>query len=246
VVRKYVKRFATDSVKRTKKTWQAIKVNESFLEGRSRVFFLHYPKCAGISISSAFINCLRTWGYHDFRHCRELSASASASAARMADSTIPELRKSILHYWLSDYSLRFVRGHFWIEKDILAAYRDDWKFMTVLREPVERWISWYFYDRYKESDHGKIALSLDEFLSTDRAKNMGKDYASMILGEQRFQSGRRKESELGAAKSVLSRFDMVETVNRMSELEKRVAEKFGWKINVGKKNKNPTNKKKKK
>jgi hypothetical protein len=115
--------------------------------------------------------------------------------------------------------------------------------MTVLREPVERWMSRYFYDRYKESDHGKIALSLDEFLSTDRAKNMGKDYASMILGEQRFQSGRRKESELGAAKSVLSRFDMVETVNRMSELEKRVAEKFGWKINVGKKNKNPTNKK---
>lgn len=239
VEKREVEKFIADGLKRTKNTWWALRSDQPFLEGRSRVFFLHYPKCAGSSVSSAFVDCLKTWDYHDFRRCRELSAPVSTAAARTAERTVQEQRQSILHYWLSDETLRFVRGHFVIDESIVDTYQNTWNFVTLLREPVERWISWYFYNRHKDSSHAEITRPLDEFLLTDRAKRMRQDYARMLLGRQGGSSVIIERSALREAKSLLSQFKLVGTVEGVSTFERRVQTDLGWRIDIGHRNTNP-------
>jgi hypothetical protein len=58
---------------------------------------------------------------------------------------------------MSDDRIRCVTGHFlWSEK-CYNAFHGDYRFVTLLRNPVDRFVSNYLYGRYKKhSDFHRI------------------------------------------------------------------------------------------
>ena len=83
----------------------------------------------------------------------------------------------------------------------------NWYFISILRDPVERLLSAYFYSRHKTSNHCKISLNLDDFLNTSRAMEMGYIYTSYFLGKPLHSFPSRKE--LIEATENLKKLDLI-------------------------------------
>jgi hypothetical protein len=65
-----------------------------------------------------------------------------------------------------------------------AQNRADWDFVTVLRDPVARWLSNYFFNRHRpdDRDHFGTELDLEAYLETIDATENGKLYLSFCHG----------------------------------------------------------------
>jgi hypothetical protein len=53
---------------------------------------------------------------------------------------------------------------------------DEWDFVTILRDPINRWISEYVYNTYKQGAWEKNTLPLDDYLVSNKATVTGISY----------------------------------------------------------------------
>ena len=146
-----------------------------------RCVFLHVPKCGGTSID----NALNSHFANESKAHLHPDASLKAAQLRyhfdspFGPSNIDKLfrfREHVLLYYLSQPQLRFISGHFNFSAIALEAFGEDCTFITVLRNPVERLISLYFFNRYKKSSHFKINMDIDDYLSSDDGQAQGSLY----------------------------------------------------------------------
>ena len=110
--------------------------------------------------SNNFIRCVTTKYYHVFK-----------------------IREELLLYFMNQ---RFscISGHVCFSERAYHNFHDTYKFVTILRDPVQRWISHYFYNAYKtHSNLGKIESDdIATFLESDRARSWGHHYVQMLGG----------------------------------------------------------------
>jgi hypothetical protein len=146
-----------------------------------RLFFLHVPKCAGRSVRTAIVDALRSDGMQDDAYFA-LSAKASLAAARALGEDLFATRDRLLGYHLALPRMRFVSGHFRLNRVILTALQGSWSYATLFREPFSQFVSEYYFNRFKTSDHFRIDTDLASFVRTDRAREMGAKYARLLAG----------------------------------------------------------------
>lgn len=173
-----------------------------------RALFLHVPKCAGRSIRSALAAALCSPEEADTQWLR-LSAPASAVAAELLGQDRFRLRDSLLAYMLSHTKARFVSGHFRVVPDIFDAFARDWNYVTLLREPVSRFVSEYYFNRFKPSDHCRIREGLAAFLSSAQAREMGAKYVRLFAGPEFARRPADDPEAIARAVANLSRFQVV-------------------------------------
>ena len=74
--------------------------------------------------------------------------------SQKADIIIPRLfdyRSQVAaNYLFKNYPI--VSGHFHINKNIIHSYKEKYNFITILRDPVERFISHYKYNKVNNND----------------------------------------------------------------------------------------------
>jgi hypothetical protein len=243
----YSQQFLKDITRRVHQTLRGL-VGET-PRTYPRVFFLHFEKCGGSTVAHAFRKQLKNFAYHDFSRFHTLFPEKSLSASSQLGRPVFEYRENLLHYFLSNETLRFVGGHFQVSPDVLEAYQESWQFMTLLREPVSRWLSHYFYNRFKNRQHAAITVSIDEYLHTTRAQALGQDYINLLTGTGDYQEGKSlaqpSKDHIEKAKDVIDRFDVIGTLDHFEEFEQEVREDLEWPIRIGHENKSPVSEKKK-
>lgn len=244
----YTKRFLGEVSERAYKTARALAQSESFLGQLPSIFFLHVPKCGGTSVSEAFRGHMRTLAYQDLTRFRTLQPEVSTTAAQRFGMPSREYQAALLHYFLSDGRAKFVSGHFVIDPTIVEEYADEWGFVTLLRDPVARWLSFYFYNRYKNWERARINTSIEEFIQTNRAQALGQDYVDWLTARRAFEEGKPFSApsryRVEAAKEVIDQFDVVGTLENLSKFEAHVQTELGWPLRIGHENKNPVSKEK--
>ncbi len=250
----YAKRFLKDFAERTNRTAHALTVTNSLLgvQDLPPVFFLHFPKCGGTSISEAFQDHLKNFAYHDLTRCKMLREGTSGTAAQRFGMSVRAYRAALLHYFLTsrEGGVKYVSGHFVIDPTIVEEYADEWTYVTLLREPVSRFLSFYFYNRYEDFDRPKaqVTASIEEFIETNRAQAWGQDYVDWLTGRSIYKEGKPfstpSQYRVEAVKNVADQFDVVGTLEDLSTFETEIHRKLGWPIQVGHENKNPISKKK--
>ncbi len=154
-----------------------------------RLFFLHVPKCGGTSVDKALRRVYQGAGYRT----EHLDSFASLKAAELANIRMRPCRDHLLYYHMAQKNMRYLGGHFSYSDTARAAFA-DWRYVTLLREPVTRWLSHYFYNKYKQGDHFRIKTPLEAFVRTERARGMGNTYTEWFADDLAPEAARSDEA----------------------------------------------------
>lgn len=188
------------------------KIRNYFGVGKSnvRLIFPHVPKCGGTSVIQALKKGAKEAGkLLDIDH---LNASI---CDRLAQGNVVDwlnISLDVFSYKCLLSKSNLIVGHAPLPKSTREDINSTTKVVTLLREPVDRWISNYVYDRYKISGTGSHDLRIEDYIESEKGKINGQYYAHFFASKNH-QSPDRLIKE---AISNLSSFDLVGFTSEMN------------------------------
>jgi len=193
------------------------RIRQDRLASVPRICFCHVPKCAG----SALVDAIRG-AYSPLDRLLlpnfYLDLPASGRAAEATGESITRLREEVLAYVLAAGRHKYAGGHVPCRPQLVEAFRDTWHFVTVLRDPVERWISGYVYDRYKTESWSKLDSDIEQYLHSDAGILSGRAYLWYFSSMPQDPSIHDYSSYVDEAEENLRRFSLVGTTEMMGAL----------------------------
>lgn len=204
-----------------------------------RFVFHHVPKCGGTSVGRAFrkrylVSQTTVSPENSFR-AYEAFTQCDDRERLLVD--VLDLREQMLLYHLFS-DVRCVSAHVRFSEVAYARFGDRYKFVTVLREPVGRFVSHFNWSHGRRGAHAEITAEFDEFLESDRAKRMGAIYCEYFSGLPK-DADLLSEVAIGRARENLARFDVVGRLNDLGTFSKAVRDNLGFRIHIGHENKDP-------
>jgi hypothetical protein len=198
-----------------------------------KLVFLHVPKCGGTSID-AFIGAC----YPEEARAR-MSAAAALRAADLEGVSEQRFSQRLLPYFLAQRRLRYVSGHFSFSDEAYRAFCREWEFLTILRHPVERWFSHYFFNRYKPGDHYAIREDLAEFVGLPRALRVAHAIVTQLGGRSLEEVLARPDEGVAAACATLDKLALVGCLEHLDEFVRQFAARYGPTLRVPELQRNP-------
>lgn len=205
------------------------------------IFFLHVPKCGGQSIVHGIKK------YYPFANIRILTIPSFNSVKVVYRLSKPEandhyyvykFRENLLVYFMNQ-NIPFISGHVSFDEVTYRHFHTIYNYITLLRDPVKRWISNYFYNRYKtQDDYCRTEEDITAFLHSEQAKSFGHEYVKIIGGLDETGDYTSKQAIL-RAKENLHKFEIVGCLECLGDFLKQFEECFGMKLNIPKRNENP-------
>lgn len=211
---------------------------------KQKTFYLHIPKCGGISIRKAIKSCYLSLDILQDRYLTDLPSTAAFNAAQISanqtgyasdttnDYEVLKFRENLLLYYMCQSQIKFISGHFTFSATAYQYFSDKFAFITVLRNPVERWISAYFYNRYKKQGHRKIDADITTYLKSEFGRSQGYEYVKFLGGINKEGDYTSKQA-INRAKENLRKFSVVGCLEHKECFVDQFEERFGRKLNIG-------------
>ena len=197
---------------------------------KHRIFFFHIAKCGGTSIGQAIESAYKPWRNDGSRTVFRLDEDAARFAEEHARGTGTDVRRDLLNYALSLPTARCAIGHFHFSTPAFERYAETWRFVTVLRNPVERWLSHYSYNRDVSSRFG-IKASPEEFVETEAAAAFGRAFIDEVTGDiEKGGLSLGKLTEIALAR--YDRFALVGCIEDTAGFARRFHEFFGHHLDI--------------
>jgi len=203
---------------------------------KTGVVFTHTPKCGGSSVEAALHR------HYRFSHERILPVETwkavnkfhpGADAATLTAEAYA-LRKRIMAYYL-ECGVQCITGHNPLDPQLRKAFAGSHKFITVLRDPVERFCSNYRYN-YNAGYYAQIKENIDDFLKTPRAIKFGTAYVAYFSGLD-IREDLTTQTAIDRAQKSLAGFDVVGFLDRMPDFETALEDAIGARVKIGHLNK---------
>jgi hypothetical protein len=174
-----------------------------------RFVFHHVPKCGGTSVGRAlrkrYLPSQATVLPEQSFRAFEAFTGRGDREQMLVD--VLDLREQMLLYLMYG-DTRCVSAHVRFSQAAYDNFSNSYKFITILREPVSRFLSHYNWSRNKPGAHGEITDDLRTEVAVDRAvANLG-------------------------------RFDVVGRLDDLDAFTGAVRQRLGFRIRIGHENKN--------
>jgi len=195
------------------------------------------PKCAGTSLRQAIDSTMVQPGDAPGRTVR-IETVPSAKAAGLLGLDVQDFREQLLLYYMSDPRRLFISGHISFSETAWRQYAGEWDFITLLRHPVSRWISHYHFNRHKENSHTRITLELEEFIHSERARQLGSEYVRR-LSQGLDPSESNARAAIQRAQENLSRIDVVGVLENIGDFCEKFGQRYGYRLELQRLNTNP-------
>ncbi|MDH3707706.1 MAG: sulfotransferase family 2 domain-containing protein [Acidimicrobiia bacterium] len=204
------------------------------MEAVKPVVFFHVMKCGGTSVRAGLAQGIADdpAGPDVF----ELDGQIALEAAGGLHAENWRFRDSLLLYVLLADQPKLVLGHVRY-RDRYTDYLDRFHFVTVLRDPVERFISLYQYRRYKEGVDVPVSGSFEDFIDKPRWQKEGHAYVEVFCG--RDDLDRRSDAAVEAAVENLGRFEVVGFTDQLDRFATDVGSCVGREVHIPRLNKSP-------
>ncbi|MEL7502236.1 MAG: sulfotransferase family 2 domain-containing protein [Cyanobacteria bacterium J06554_6] len=213
-----------------------------------RVVYIHIPKYGGVSVSKALKACYASLNLRD-DNLYKLDSVACLNAAqsnvgrplRVGHPSVSRLRELLLLYGMSQAQAQYISGHFQFSSVAYEQFKHEYAFVTILRDPFKRWVSAYFYDRYKNYGNARTSLNISDYLDDKEAYRNAQIYARSLCGLVDVESYSVKElSEL--AKDNLHKFELVGCIEHLDVFVDQFYARYGRRLAIGRWNQNPKSK----
>jgi hypothetical protein len=201
-----------------------------------RIVFHHVPKCGGTSVGRSLRRAyfLSQGTVRPEESFRAYATYTSHDDRDEAVSEVFAFREMMLLYLL--YSdIRCVAAHVAFNTATHEAFRDRYAFVTLLRDPVERFISHYFWSHRREGAYASITDELEDFLETPRARMLGCTYARYFFGSPP-GTDLRTSPDTQAAIENLRRLDSVGFLDDVGHFERALRRLTGKRVRIGREN----------
>lgn len=169
----------------------------------------------------------------------QLDAPQSAHLARVAGFETMDVRDLLLASTLNTPGIEFVAGHYRFTDALHHPLLDHALFITVLREPIDRFLSLYYYNHYKQGGHGHEPLALEEYLKRPRARRSAEDYVRLFRGTGVDHREFAGEGDIDAAIQNLKRFHLVGELTQQTAFCAALSAKTGLDVSMPELNKSP-------
>jgi hypothetical protein len=154
------------------------------------------------------------------------------------DFPLLKLRENLLLYQLSRPNTKYVTGHFVFSETAYRAFEKKFAFVTILRDPFQRWVSAYYYNRYKKSDHRKVDMDLDAYLKSPFGQAQGYENYK-FLGGANEEGDYRSRNAIDRAKRNLHKFVVVGFLEHPQQFMDDFEKHFRVRLALKKSNENP-------
>lgn len=210
----------------------ATRTDRRLSAGEKGLAFVHIPKCGGSSVNSAIVQAMQTsWG----GHIPVKETSAVHDRLWPSASEIDRLRflgnyRATLACERMDARYPFVSGHFFCSHEMLDAFQRDYRFLTILRNPRDRWISEFIYRKLRSLQSAdatgltvdkvvkQSAVELEEILANTQRSRLRGSNLSIFVSAGYSKKELIHEFMAQEALSVLNRFDHVLKLSSIDEL----------------------------
>lgn len=200
-----------------------------------RAVYHHVPKCGGTSVARSF----------RMRYFLSQTSINAASSVEILQQLFPDdskaehyrrlrdFRESLLLYYL--YSdIRWISGHVRYSETAHRHFSGSYKFITVLREPVSRYLSNYKYN-YNRKSYSGTRLDLEAYMDTIEGTMQGCLYGEYFSGLPADADFRSKDAVIRAQQN-LQKFDLVGYTHEMRDFARNTGELLGVRANIGHEN----------
>jgi hypothetical protein len=190
-----------------------------FKKAAFQIVFPHVPKCAGNAVisslrSAAFKGKLDiTFDPFDGAACNLLADSKSLPWWSPAET--------IFAYKAISGNSNILTGHAPFYEQTRIKLPTQKQLITVLRNPVERWISNYVYDSYKPIELGGSISSIDEYINSGAAI-LGGNYYPVFFASANLHN--ISASDVEHSIKFLKSFDLVGCTEKISVFYKGLGE----------------------
>ena len=195
-----------------------------------KIVFHHVPKCGGTSITRGLVLALyplRLISKGKSGFCG-LNAKAASGVSSYLELESYEYRRGILAYEVERGASPFVYGHFPFSSRVFHRHDAQWDFVTLLRNPVQRWYSEYFYNRYKSFEYAKTELDVEAYLETPEGIIKTRSFLNYFV-ERDNNLSTPSQADVDTAIDNLSRFTVVGLLENLGDFAQQVKSKFGRK-----------------
>jgi len=207
--------------------------------GAKRVVFFHVPKCGGTSI--------REFLAATFGRPIRLDTVASEGVARNFGVTELEVGEVLLAYFVQGCP-KYIGGHYPYSRRVFAGHEGDFEFITVLRNPLDRMLSLYYFNRFrKDRDYFSVECELSEWLASREARRAGTVFVRTFMGDlnlarripEAYGDARVMDAAIDEAISNLQNFAIVGTLEDIGGFENAMRQRYGARSSIGHLRQNP-------
>lgn len=199
--------------------------------------FHHIPKCGGTSVGRAL---RKRYILSQATVTPEASYRAFKTFTGRSDREqmlidVLDLREQMLLYHMYE-NVRGLSLHVRFSEAAYGQFKDSYKFVTILRDPIARFVSHYHWSHNKPDAHARIEDDFETFLQSERARRIGATYVEYLCGLPK-EVPPYSDEAIAAAIQNLSRFQVIGRLDQLDRFESDLKRELGVRIRIGHENK---------
>lgn len=193
-----------------------------------RLIYFHLPKCGGSTFGAA-LRLRYFWSQATIGQQITRSPGPETPAQRKARMEKEYDQRGAILRRLVGRSVRCISAHVRYEAAFMDSAAQDYLRVTLLRDPVERFVSHYTYLQRRHPDPDRPG-TLAGFLDTEDAERLGRQYLFYFGGAQ---------ADVGQAIKTLRGFDLVGDLGQSQRFRADLNRMAGPLPNLGARNQAP-------
>ena len=211
------------------------------LKKEPKIVFHHIPKCGGTSVVTGMVLSyypFRVLKYRRQGFASHLNSRASSVIAEQSNVNRYDFRRQLLHYFVEKGDQPYIAGHYPFDEQLYTTHHHEWNFVTLLRDPVARWYSEYFWNRYKNHDYQKTGTSIEEYIETEQGRMNARSFVNFLSHSDK-HSETPTDKEVGEAVENLKKMRVIGCLEHMDKFCTDMKAQFGRKPLIWNRNASP-------